>query len=104
MQKTLEQEFREYKEHHIYEMSVSALIMCEKEGIYNHPLLMDYRDLESELEGDERAYYVMDDLFERAQHGEAKLYYQVYEMCWKKVRNKIKDNMSFRIGVNYDED
>ena len=99
MQKTLEQEFREYKEHHIYEMSVSALIMCK--GIYNHPLLKDYKDLK--LEGDEKAYYVMNDLFKRAQHGEAELYYEVYEMCWKKVRNKIKDNQSIRIGLNYDE-
>lgn len=101
MQKTLEQEFREYKEHHIYEMSVSALILCEKEGIYNHELLRDYRHLN--LKGKEKAYYIIDDLFERAKHGEADLYYQVYEMCWKRVRNKVTDKSSIRIGVNYED-
>ena len=100
MQKTLEQEFREYKEHHIYEMIVSALILCEKERIYSHILLKDYVGLK--LKGKEKAYYIADDLFNRAQHGEADLYYQVYEVCWNKVRNKIKDNVSIRIGVNYD--
>ena len=104
MAKTLEQEFAEYKDHHMYEMSVSALIVFEDKGIYNHRLLKDYKDLDSDLKGDEKAYYVMDDLYNRAAHGEEELYNEVYEMCWKKIRNEIDNNRSYRIGVKYEND
>ena len=101
MEKTLEREFREYKEHHMYEMSVSALIVFEDRGIYNHPLLKDYKDLD--LTGDEKAYYIIDDLYDRAAHGERKLYERVYEMCWKKIRNEIDNDKSYRIDVKYED-
>ena len=100
MGKTLEREFAEYKEHHIYEMTVSALIMCEDEDIYNHPLLKDYVDLD--LTGKEKAYYVADDLYCRTVNGDEKLYNKVYEMCWSRIVDRIDDKTSFRIGVNYD--
>ena len=79
MAKTLEQEFNEYKEHHMYEMSVSALIVFEDRGIYNHKLLKDYKD--SDLSGDEKAYFVIDDLYENKRNKPNDLYYKVYKMC-----------------------
>ena len=100
MQKTLEQEFREYKEHHMYEMSVTALIVFEDKGIYDHELLEDYKDLD--LTGSRRAYYVMNDLHNKALEGENNLYEEVYEMCWERVRDQIDNNKSYRIGIKYD--
>ena len=103
MEKTLEQEFAEYKEYHKYEMITAALIMCEEEDIYNNKLLSDYKGLK--LKGDERAFYIIDDLYERAhEKDEYKLYDKIYQMCWKKIRNKIRDDKSYRINVNYDEE
>ena len=100
--KTLEQEFSEYQDHHKYEMITSALMMCEDEGIYEERLLNDYR--ESDLAGDDRAFFVADDLYDRLYRGEKELYNQVYEMCWKRICTRIDDQKSYRIGVNYDED
>ena len=100
--KTLEQEFNEYQDHHKYEMITSALMMCEDEGIYEERLLNDYR--ESDLAGDDRAFFVADDLYDRLYRGEKELYNQVYEMCWKRICTRIDDQKSYRIGVNYDED
>ena len=101
MEKTLEQEFAEYKEHHMYEMSLSALTILEDEGIYNSKLLEDYKDLD--LKGREKAHYILDDLYEKAVEGDEKKYHRVYEMCWKKIRNRINDRMSFRIDIEYED-
>lgn len=98
--KTLEQEFAEYKGYHMYEMSVTALIMHGEDGLYNNDLLKGYKDLE--LTGREKAYYIIDDLYDKMQDGESDLYYQVYEMCWKSIEDEIAENKSFRINVNYE--
>ena len=98
--KTLEQEFAEYKGYHMYEMSVTALIMHGEDGLYNNDLLKDYKDLE--LTGREKAYYIIDDLYDKMQDSKSDLYYKVYEMCWKSIEDEIAENKSFRINVKYE--
>lgn len=99
--KTLEQEFADYREHHIYEMSVTALIMHGEDGLYNNDLLKDYKGLD--LTGKEKAYHIIDDLYDKMQDGESDLYYQVYEICWKSIEDEIADNKSFRLTVKYED-
>ena len=77
-------------------------MMCEEEGIYDSKLLSKYK--KSDLKGDDKAFAIIDDLFDRASQGEEELYDQIYEMCWKKIRTRIDDKKSYRIGVNYDEE
>lgn len=102
MEKTLEQEFEEYKERHKYEMIASALILCEDEGIYEEKLLGDYEL--SYLKGADRAFDVVDDLFDRANNDdEGELYDKIYEMCWNRIRNRIRDDKSYRLDEVYDE-
>ena len=100
MEKTLEQEFAEYREHHMYEMSVSALIKFENRGIYNHKLLKDYKNLD--LTGNEKAFYIIDDLYDKYVENDDKSYIKVYKMLWNKIRHEIADDKSYRIDVQYD--
>ena len=101
MQKTLEQEFKEYKEHHIYEIIGAALTICENKGIYDHMLLKDYKNLD--LKGSEKAFYVVDDLYDRLIAGKPSNYYEVYDMCWDRiVKERNLDDESYRLNTKYD--
>ena len=95
MQKTLEQEFREYKERHMNDIIESGLRAFEKDNIYSHRFLKDYIDLD--LTGKEKAQYVVKDLCNKVAHGEVKLYNQIYEMCWRKQKNLIRDDRAYRL-------
>lgn len=98
--KSLEQEFAEYKDHHMYEMIISALLMCGNEGIFEDRLLEEYKDCD--LTGKEKVYFIADDLYDNKEDNEEH-YKAVYEMCWNRIVNRINDNVSFRIGVNYED-
>lgn len=97
--KTLEQEFAEYKDHHMYEMSVTALMIHGEDGLFDSELLKDYKDLD--LTRREKAFYIIDDLYKKAQKGESNSYYAVYEMCWKSIEDCIADNESLRLTIDY---
>ena len=101
MAKTLEQEFAEYKEHHIYEIVVSGLIVLEGDGIYDHELLKDYKDCNIS-DKKEKAYYVADDLCDKYVDNDDNRYLEVYEMLWNIMKNYLSDGLAVRIGVNYD--
>lgn len=71
----------------------SALIIFENEGIYEKDIMGDYRY--SYLKGRDRALDVTKDLFIRAKFEEdQELYDKVYEMCWKKINLKTKNELA----------
>lgn len=101
MAKTLEQEFAEYKGHHIYEIIVTGLIKLEPKGIYTHKLLSDYKRCPIK-DVEQRAYFVAGHLYDKYTKKGDNKYLDVYEMIWEEIRDNLNDNMSIRIGVNYD--
>ena len=71
----------------------SALIIFENEGIYEKDIMGDYRY--SYFKGQDRALDVAKDLFIRAKFEEdQELYDQIYEMCWKKINLKEKNELA----------
>jgi len=83
-------EFEKRKRIHKYVTIVTALLLFEQKGIYKHRLLIQKYGTMDRC-GDERAFYVADQL----QNGDPKIYDKVYEMCWKKVCNRIPDTIAF---------
>ena len=102
--KSLEQEFREYEEHHKYEIIVATLIKCADEGIYDERILDDYREVGVGLNKRQRSHLVANEIYDRYMNDEEEFYNEVYEMCWNRICNRIDDNKSYRVGATYDED
>lgn len=99
---SLEKEFEQRKRTHKWDIIAAALMKYENKGIYNSPLLIDrYGDLRARKRGNERAYDTADDLEKRSDNGDIAYYDTVYEMCWKKMRNKIDDQIAY---YNTEED
>lgn len=95
---TLEKELAKRIDTHKYQIISAALIRFEDNGIYNSPLLMgQYGDRTTDDMGEERAFKVADELYARSKAGESEYYDKVYEMCWRKIRNKFNDNKAYNL-------
>ena len=87
----LEKEFRQAVEEHKYNIIASALMVFENEGIYNHPLLREFKNYKAK---EEKAFEVVDMLLDRKSK---ELYNAIYEVCWNKMKHVICDTKAYGI-------
>lgn len=88
----LEKEFEQAKDVHKHVIVALALKEFEKDGIYETPLLREKYSRMPE-KGYERAEKVATDLSDKNKDQ----FDLVYEMCWRRMRNIVDENRSYRL-------
>ena len=93
---TLEEEFEKFKDAHKYNIIATSLIVLEDKGIYKlSPILESYNRVKEK--GEDKAFMVADELYDNYVNGDTKEYDEIYEMCWKKIRNRLSDKCSYHL-------
>lgn len=91
----LEKEFEKIKNYHKHRIIAATLMLNERFGIYNSPLLRDkYGDGRMTIEGEDRAFEVADELY-RNRKENPKEFNAVYEMCWRTMKHDVVDDKAY---------
>lgn len=94
---TLEQEFNKIKEKHKYNIISATIILYGNEELSQAiPSLDKYDELDAK-DNYEVATSIVDDIKNNCKDNSDK-YEEIYEVCWRKIRNKISDKKSYYLS------